>query len=116
VQAVTLAGYSFGAMVALQAGVRLPAVDRLIAVAPPLAFFDLAGLVACTKDKLFIVGDTDQYCGVAQLAQQLARVAEPKIQRIVSGADHFFVGHEAALIDAVRSFVLPARQLSTSAQ
>ena len=114
VQAVTLAGYSFGAMVALHAGVCLPAVDRLIAVAPPLSFFDLTGLAACTKDKLFIVGDADQYCGMAQLAQQLAHVAEPKTQRIISGADHSFLGHEAALIEAARSFALTARQASTS--
>jgi len=104
VRSVTLAGYSFGAMVALAAGVRLPAVDRLIAVAPPLAFFDLAALADCTKEKAFIVGDGDQYCGVAQLVQQLAGVAAPKAQRIIPGADHFFFGHEAALIDALRSF------------
>jgi alpha/beta superfamily hydrolase len=116
VQAVTLAGYSFGAMVALQAGAHLPAVDRLIAVAPPLSFFDLAGLAACTKEKLFIVGDSDQYCGVAQLTQQLARVAEPKAQRIVCGADHFFFGHEAALIEAVRSCTLTPRQAGASTQ
>jgi uncharacterized protein len=104
VEAVTLAGYSFGAMVVLQAGVLLPEVDRLIAVAPPLAFFNLACVAACTKDKLFIVGDRDPYCAVAQLRQQLATVCEPKTHQIVGGADHFLVGHDAALREAVGSF------------
>ena len=80
---VTLAGYSFGAMVGLQAGDRLAAVDCLIAVAPPLAFFDLAGLADCSKPKLFIAGDRDQYCSVVDLARQLAGLAEPKAQCIL---------------------------------
>jgi uncharacterized protein len=102
---VTLAGYSFGAMVVLRAGVDMPEVDRLIAVAPPLAFFDLSNLVASTKQKLFIVGDRDQYCSVEQLTEQLGRVAEPKVQRVIAGADHFFAGHAGVVSDAVRCFV-----------
>jgi alpha/beta superfamily hydrolase len=102
---VTLAGYSFGAMIALQVGAEMPPVDRLIAVAPPLAFFDLAAVAACRKPKLFVVGDRDQYCSVSQLAQQLAQVAAPQAQHIVAGADHFFAGHEHAVVDAVRAFV-----------
>jgi alpha/beta superfamily hydrolase len=111
-QHVTLAGYSFGAMVTLQAGPTIPETDRLIAVAPPLSFFSLACVAAWTYDKLFIVGDHDQYCSVADLARQLASVAEPKSQRIVTGADHFFAGHEAALSEAVRSFTQPVRPYS----
>ena len=106
VQAITLAGYSFGAMVVLQAGVNLPAVDRLIAVAPPLAFFSLDGLSACTQEKLFIVGDNDQYCSVAQLTRQLSSVAAPKAHQVVHGADHFFIGYETALTESVRAFGL----------
>jgi alpha/beta superfamily hydrolase len=53
---VTLAGYSFGAMIALQVGPDVPQVDQLIAVAPPLSFFGLDGIAACTKEKLFVVG------------------------------------------------------------
>jgi len=108
---MTLAGYSFGARVVLQAGVHLPAVDRLIAIAPPLSFFSLDGLSACTKEKLFIVGDTDQYCSVAQLTRQLASVAEPKAHQIVHGADHFFVGYEGALKQTVRAFSLRRAQV-----
>lgn len=103
--AVALAGYSFGAMVALRAGAQLSAVDRLIAIAPPLAFFDLSAIATSDKPKLFVVGEQDQYCRVAKLRQELAYVAEPKTQQIIAGADHFFNGDEAAVADAVRSFV-----------
>jgi alpha/beta superfamily hydrolase len=109
VQSVTLAGYSFGAMVALQAGVPLPMVDRILAIAPPLSFFNLDGLSACSKEKLFIVGDNDQYCSVALLTRQLVNVAEPKAHHIVRGADHFFLGYETALGESVRAFGLTRR-------
>ena len=105
---VTLAGYSFGAMVALLAGVRISEVDRLIAVAPPLAFMDLGSLVDCRKEKLFIVGDRDAYCSVSQLRKELTRVADPKMHRIINDADHFFVGYERALADALSSTIAPA--------
>ncbi len=101
---VTVAGYSFGAAVGLQAGCSMPQVDRLIAIAPPLTFFDLRFLNACVKEKLFVVGDCDQFCNLETLRQQLASVAEPKSLHVLRGADHFFGGREAALRDLVRSF------------
>lgn len=102
---VTLAGYSFGAMVALQAGADMDAVDRLIAVAPPLSFFELGFLTSCRKPKLFVAGECDPYCATDQLAHQLSGIAEPKVQRIIAGADHFFFGHESAVGGAVRAFM-----------
>jgi alpha/beta superfamily hydrolase len=104
VPAITLAGYSFGAMIGLQAGAVMPEVDRLVAVAPPLAFFDLGCVAACAKPKLFVAGDRDQYCNVDTLARELSRLVEPKTCRLVAGADHFFFGHEAGVAEAVRSF------------
>ena len=102
----TLAGYSFGAMVGLHAGMGMEEVDRLIAVAPPLAFGNIGFLGQCPKEKLFIVGDRDQFCGLAELEEALATIAEPKTLRVVPGADHFFAGHERGVADAARSFAL----------
>jgi alpha/beta superfamily hydrolase len=110
---ITLAGYSFGALVGLQAGMTMEQVDRLMAVAPPLAFADLGFLSQCEKEKLFIVGDRDQFCSPAKLREALARIAEPKTLRIVPGADHFFAGHERGVADAVAAFMRqPDRHLS----
>jgi alpha/beta superfamily hydrolase len=105
VQRITLAGYSFGAMVVLSVGADLPEADRLIAIAPPLSFFSLAVIAKCAKPKLFVVGDRDQICSVARLTEQLANVTEPTVMRVLTGADHFFFGHEQALTDAVRAFI-----------
>jgi alpha/beta superfamily hydrolase len=102
---ITLAGYSFGALVGLQAGMTMAHVDRLMAVAPPLAFADLAFVSRCEKEKLFIVGDRDQFCSAAKLREALATIAEPKTLRIVPGADHFFAGRERGVADAVTAFL-----------
>ena len=100
---VILAGYSFGAIVALRAGVS-EQVDALIAVAPPLAsgeavLADLGG-----KRKLFILGDRDQFCTPAMLQQALTRVAEPKTVVIAPGVDHFWAGGERMLAQVVQAF------------
>jgi uncharacterized protein len=108
VPALALAGYSFGAMVALRAGATAAMVDRIIAVAPPLAFTDLGFLNACATPKLFIVGDRDQYCSTATLIEQLAGVAAPQTSHVISGADHFFLDHVEAIIDAVHAFAARA--------
>jgi alpha/beta superfamily hydrolase len=104
VREVTVAGYSFGAVVGLHAAWDAADVARLIAVAPPLAFFDLDFMVHCAKPKLFIAGDGDQFCDVAELRRNVAGLPEPKTLKILSGADHFLFGHERALGEAVRSF------------
>jgi alpha/beta superfamily hydrolase len=103
---ITLAGYSFGTMVGLQAAMGMEEVDRLIAVAPPLAFGDIGFLGQCRKDKLFIVGDRDQFCSLAKLQEAVARMAEPKALRIVPDADHFFAGHERGVAEAVQSLTV----------
>jgi alpha/beta superfamily hydrolase len=103
---VTLAGYSFGAVMALQAGMPLPEVARLVAVAAPVvALQNLGALSGCDKPRLFIVGDRDPFCDLSALQQQIMRLPEPKLLKVVPGADHFFAGYEAAVSHAVLRFV-----------
>lgn len=101
---ITLAGYSFGALVGLKAGMSMEEVDRLIAVAPPLAFGVIGFLSQCMKEKLIIAGDRDQFCSLSKLEQALATIADPKRLHLVRGADHFFSGHEESVAEAVRKF------------
>lgn len=103
---VTLAGYSFGAVMAVQAGLQLQEVTGLVAVAPPLvALESLTALSSCNKPKLFIVGDRDQFCHVAKLEQHVTRLPEPKRLQVIAGADHFLVGCEATVATAVTRFL-----------
>lgn len=101
---VFLAGYSFGAALALQVGADSAAVAGMAAIAPPLALYDLAGLTQCRKAKLFVVGDRDPFCPVTELRRRFAEVAEPKALHVVSGADHFFAARESTVGSAVQVF------------
>ena len=102
---MALAGYSFGAMVALQAGHDDPGVERLIAVAPPLSFFDVAFAASCRKPKLLLAGDRDSYCSADALRRAAESLPQPIAWTIIAGADHFFVRHEEKVGETVADFV-----------
>lgn len=102
---VALAGYSFGAMVAIQTAARDARIERLIAVAPPLAFRGLDALHDWRRAKLFVVGDSDSYCSVAALQDESNNLPPPSTVVVLPATDHFFAGSEAALRAAVASFV-----------
>jgi alpha/beta superfamily hydrolase len=103
--AVALAGYSFGAMVALQAGHADPGVEGLAGIAPPLSFFDLGFAASCRKPKLLLAGDRDSYCSADALRRAAESLPQPIAWTIVAGADHFFVGHEKKVAETVADFV-----------
>ena len=58
-------------------------------------------LPECGFPKLFLSGDRDQYAPVEQLREVVASAAEPKRLELISEANHFFVGHLAAMQSAL---------------
>lgn len=105
---ITLAGYSFGAIVALQAGHDHPNVERLIAIAPPFSMFDADFLRECQKPKLMVVGEHDSFCPPDLFERCVSTFPEPTEHAQLANADHFFVGQEAELAGIVTRFVLPS--------
>ena len=109
---IAVVGYSFGAAVGLRAGLDAAGVDRLVAIAPPIAMFDAAFLRGCSKPLLFVAGTDDPFCpeGVLeQTARELTLRAE--IVRL-RGADHFFFGREEELGDRCAGFLRGIQQAS----
>jgi hypothetical protein len=92
-----LAGYSFGARVALSVTATDPRVKGIIAVAPPMSRSDWPSLEAHQGPKLFFCGDADAVCPAEALTALVGRLPEPKGLFILPGGDHFFLGKEAAL-------------------
>lgn len=103
---LTLAGYSFGAVVGLRAGHDDGSVERLVAIAPPLGLFAVDFLGGCTKEKLFLIGDRDQYCPLDVFDRVIAGLSQPLAAERLAGADHFFSGFEDDLAERVARFVL----------
>ena len=93
---VTLAGYSFGAMVAMRAGLDASNVARVAAVALPVAMADFSP-AAASKPVLLVCGDRDSYSPADKVRALATRLGERASVRIVAGADHFFGGFEAEL-------------------
>jgi hypothetical protein len=98
---VVLAGFSFGAAMAVKACCSQPQIDpnlrALIALGLPTQTpdhdYQYPSLHNLKLPKLFLSGDRDQFAPAAKLAQVAASAAEPKTLVLLPGADHFFTGH-----------------------
>ena len=98
---ILLAGFSFGANVALRAGCAestepAPRVAALIALGLPIQAagrdYSYTFLPRCRQPKLFISGAQDQFCPPEVLAALLATAAPPWHSVIIPNAEHFFQG------------------------
>ncbi len=98
-----MAGYSFGAMVAMSAGYESAEVARIVAVAIPLQMADARIPEGVLKPVLLVSGDCDSYSPVAGLQTLKAKIGDSARLEIVAGADHFFGGLEAELSSAISS-------------
>lgn len=100
-----LAGYSFGARVAVHTADRDPRVRALAAISLPTR--DLAGsgtLAHSTFPKLFVVGDQDHIVAGGELQRFVEGLPEPAELHLAPGADHFWGGYEGLLAPLVGGF------------
>lgn len=88
---IWLAGYSFGAAVALD--VTLPRIEGWLAVAPPLAMMPTERLAGTDhRPKHLLVPAHDQFSGPEATAALVAEWRATDLT-VVPTADHFFAGH-----------------------
>ena len=95
---VIVAGYSFGADVALS--VTDPRISRWIAVAPVLSIFTEFVAAHDARPKTLIAAAHDQFRPAADLSSAVDTWSATDIV-VVEGADHFFHGAQRAIIDAI---------------
>jgi alpha/beta superfamily hydrolase len=101
---IHIGGYSFGAYVGLAVATLDERLDGCIAVAPPLALYDLDFARGYPKKKLFVAGENDPFCPPGRLRDWFDALKKPKMLRIISQTDHFFWGKEAALKQAFKDY------------
>jgi uncharacterized protein len=104
-QRIVLAGYSFGAIAAMNAASSLPGLGALMLIALPLRMANADGLEQMNAPVVLVGGDRDDYCPPAQLRALSDALGSRTQLKIVSGADHFFGGYEAELTDALETML-----------
>ena len=91
---LTLAGFSFGSRVGLEASIADERVRHLISIGTPVDKYDFSFLAACRKPILFVHGDRDEFGAVDKvraLAASLPSEAHAQVV-VIENADHFFEG------------------------
>jgi uncharacterized protein len=105
-RSLVLAGFSFGAYVALRLAMqRVP--RHLITIAPAISLFDVSGLAAPRCPWLVVQGDADDVVDPRAVIDWVNSL-DPKPRLVVlPGVGHFFHGRlrdlRDAVIDAIRS-------------
>ena len=101
---VWLAGFSFGAAIAVRAAVAAE-VAGLISVAPAVYRFarDLHGQPRCAW--LIVQGDEDELVAVDETIEWVNGLEPGPELHVMPGAEHFFHGRLVELRDAVEAFV-----------
>jgi alpha/beta superfamily hydrolase len=99
-----LGGFSFGAFVALRAA-ALVAPDKLVAVAPPVARFDLGEVAHPDCDWMLAQGDADDVVPSAEVLDWAAKQPRQPRLHVLAGAGHFFHGRLHELKPLVVDFL-----------
>lgn len=105
-----LAGFSFGAAVALQAA---PAVQprAVVTVAPPVGRIIVMPLERPACPWLVVQGDQDELVDVAQVRRWAGDFVPPPQLDVLEGAEHFFHGRLGELRAAAIDFLSGAEAL-----
>jgi hypothetical protein len=89
---ITVCGFSFGARVGLDVGIKDPRVAYLIGIGTPLEKYDFGFLAECRKPLLLVHGERDEFGNVdrlRELVDDLQKTVPIKLV-VVPNAGHFF--------------------------
>jgi alpha/beta superfamily hydrolase len=116
-----LAGFSFGAWVGLRIGCAEKRVVELIGLGAPVDDSKFDYLAGCTKPKLMLTGENDQFgspTSLRKLIDSLSVASRNATQIvIVPGVDHFFAGKLDAVDSAIASWLMARHpELSSAAE
>jgi alpha/beta superfamily hydrolase len=95
-----LAGFSFGAYVALRGHQQVDA-ERLLLVAPPVSLFDFSELPEVSVPWMVIQGGRDEVIAPEAVSRWLQQRQKRPVLRWMADADHFFHGRLNRVRDAV---------------
>ncbi len=106
---IWIAGFSFGAWIALQLLMRRPEVQNFITIAPPVSKYDFSFLSPCPTPGLIIQGDQDSIVAEEDVATFAAKISKQKNcnieYKVISNADHFFRTKMDEMIESLEEYI-----------
>lgn len=104
-----IAGFSFGAWVAMQLIMRRPEINNFIAVSPPVNKYDFSFLSPCPIPGLIVQGDQDSIVSEGAVMELVGRLSKQRLSKVeyqaIQGADHFFRGKIEKLTDTIGDYL-----------
>ena len=104
-----IAGFSFGALIAMQLLMRRPEINRFIAISPQPNTFDFSFLSPCPTSGIIIHGKNDELVpeeNVIELAKRLSSQKGIKVDlNSIKDANHFFSKNINNLINSLNEYL-----------
>ena len=104
-----IAGFSFGAWIAMQLLMRRPEIDFFISVSPPADTKDFSFLAPCPSSGLLIHGDKDEISShdtTRILSEKLQKLKRIKVEfKSIKGADHFYINYMDQLVKNLDNYI-----------
>ncbi len=107
---VYVAGFSFGAWIAMQLLMRRPEIDSYVAVSPPTNQYDFNFLAPCPNDGLIIQGDSDPHVTMDSTHRLIDKLIEQRGEngvdfRVVEGAGHFYQNELDTVVKHINDYL-----------
>ena len=103
-ESLGIAGYSFGAGIALRVAQREERIAAVAAISPGPGMLDLEPNLYDVRPILFVQGSRDTFLSPEKFQSSVESFAPPREVRVIPGADHFWLGREKELSEMVASF------------
>ncbi|UNM06566.1 MAG: alpha/beta hydrolase [Holosporaceae bacterium] len=104
-----VAGFSFGAWIAMQLLMRRPEINGFISVSPPANIYDFNFLAPCPVSGLMIQGTSDEIVSLEAVESLAKKLSAQKAVTVsfekIEGADHFYTGKLNSLIDTIGTYL-----------
>ena len=104
-----VAGFSFGAWIAMQLLMRRPEINGFVSVSPPANMRDFSFLAPCPSSGLIVHGDKDNIASFDStkiLVEKLQKQKKVDIKfKPIKGADHFYENYSPELEESIKSYI-----------
>ena len=110
-----IAGFSFGALIAMQLLMRRPEINRFIAISPQPNTFDFSFLSPCPTSGIIIHGKNDELVPEENIFELTKRLSSQKGIKVdlksIADANHFFSKNIDNLISSLNEYLKKETEL-----